>query len=322
MRHIRRLRHGGDTRKIGHEKESYIYLVARCGFNDALSQLDDCTRYAIKHKRSIIFNFLTYAATDLSTVFDFSKFPVPIYINYKEKLQELADRPIEPRSYGKLTADYSYGNVHKNPVKFNVNNTYPRDTILVYSHQTSRGWKNHRDNSIRILNALRFTDDFLKMYNDFKKKYKIPEVYKAAHLRATDRKLLLRDISGIGSENSNRILHGKNPMESLDRFIQYKQEIPTYIASDNTQMLKDLIHKYRNVIDTRPDERIERCNGERKCLSLHHPRGRTDPNNLKAALIDLLILAGAKILVISDGGFSTLASDLRAQPDVLKKLLS
>jgi len=320
-RSTRRKLHRGGTRKIDNETESYIYLIARCGFNDMLSQLDDCTQYAIKHKRSIILEFKTYSATDLATVFDFSNFPVPVYLNYKEKLDELADKPIEPRAYGKLTNNFTYNNISKNPVKFNIKHTYPRDTVLIYSHITKVRWNKHRYNSIRTLSRMKFTQDFLKMYNDFKKKYNIPEIYKAAHLRATDRKLLLRGISGIKSENSNNILRGENLMESIDRFIQYKEEIPTYIASDKTELLKSLIHKHPNVINTNPDERIQGCNKE-KCPSLHHPRGRTDPNNLKDALIDLLILAGAKILMITDGGFSQLAKDLRAQPDILKNLLS
>lgn len=317
----RRRLHRGGTRKIGNETESYIYLVARCGFNDMLSQFDDCTQYAIKHKRSIILELKTYSATDLSTVFDFSNFPVPVYLNYKEKLDELADRPIEPRAYGKLTNNFTYNNIHKNPVKFNIKQNYPRETVLIYSHTTKVPWNKHRYNSIRTLSRMKFTEDFLKLYNDFKKKYKIPEIYKAAHLRATDRKLLLRGISGIKSENSNNILRGENRMESIDRFIQYKEEIPTYIATDKMELLKSLIHKHPNVINTNPDEKIHQCSGE-KCRSLHHLRGRTDPDNLKEALIDLLVLAGANILMITDGGFSQLAKDLRERPDILKKLLS
>jgi hypothetical protein len=328
----RRARKQGGTRKnMGKSTESFIYLIARSGFNDILVQLGLCTEYAIHHKRSIILRFLTYSATDLSTVFDFSKYPVPIYTNYQEKLNELSNRRVEPPKYGKINADYSHSHIDKNPMRFDIHKSYPRETVLVYSMGINQSrlmstrvisLGDIRKYSIDSMRHLKFTKDFLKMYNDFKAKYNIPAEYKAAHLRATDRKLSITNIHGISKEESKNILHGNDTMIKIDRFIHYKGELPTYIASDNTELLVDIIKKYPSVINTHPEERRDKCNGKRVCHSLHHPRGRTDPNNLKEAIIDLLILANAKILMATEGGYSVLAANLMKHRDILDGLLS
>jgi hypothetical protein len=67
--------------------DGYILCRAHGGLNDAFNQLWICTEYALHHNRAIIFEMLGYSATDLSTLFDFSKYPVPIF--FKDKLEKL-----------------------------------------------------------------------------------------------------------------------------------------------------------------------------------------------------------------------------------------
>ena len=65
-------------------KESYIFLRARGGFNDCMRQLAVCTQYAIRHKRSIVLGLNAYSHMD--NIFDFSEYPVKVYTNLDEKV--------------------------------------------------------------------------------------------------------------------------------------------------------------------------------------------------------------------------------------------
>jgi hypothetical protein len=50
--------------------------------------------------------------------------------------------------------------------------------------------------------------------------------------------------------------------------------------------------------------------------------GRKDPNNLKKAIVDLIILAKGKAIMTSAGGYSRLAKKLLKRKDILDKLLA
>lgn len=129
------------TRKHAKPSGSYIYLKGRGGLNDNLVQLAACTKYAMKHHRSIIVEFTTYTAADIDTVFDFSKYPVPIYTNFKEKARELKNHPLEPACIDSLQGMPKYATLQSDGfhdskghiLRFDLDRSYPSDTVLVYA---------------------------------------------------------------------------------------------------------------------------------------------------------------------------------------------
>lgn len=320
----RALRVGG-TRK---HKESYIYLKSQAGLNDTLVQLSICIDYAIMHKRSIILEMFLYSATDISSVFDFSHFPVPIYTNYKEKAKELASHPIEPSfiksldfvgslrnspSY-RFVKDSGWHDKKNGLLRFDLTKSYPRETVLMYAS----GGGDKEDRAIKMFEYIRITPEVKQHYRDKLKEYSIPAEYVSIHIRATDRSLnITNNITGMPLKDSNAIIKapssGNNHTDSLkkiDTFIKI-HPLPVFIAGDNPKLIERLMKKYPSIILT-----------EHIVDGKSHYNGSTDPDNLKNAIVDLLILAGAKAIMTSAGGYSRLAKKLLARPDILAKLLA
>lgn len=323
---------GGSTRK--HSHKGYIYLKAKGGLNDNLVQLARCTKYAIQHGRAIILEMPTYSATDLRTVFDFSHFPVPIYTDTKQKKKELADHPIVPSYYGTLFSPRKDTNFIRGawstrngqPLCFDLTKSYPPDTVLVYAC----GGGGDGDGAVNILESIRFKPSVLDYYRKKVEEYGVPKEYISIHLRATDKKLDIRNnITGMRLADSDRIIKGMpssgnthtDAFKKIDAFIKAHSTLPIFVASDNAKLVEKLAKKYPAILTSEAPEASSKCDSNRSCQRLH-AEGRSDPENLKNAIVDLLLLANAKAIMTSAGGYSRLAKKLLKREDILKKLLA
>lgn len=296
------------TRK---NKRGFIYLKCRAGLNDNLCQLAICMEYAIHHRRSIILEMPTYKAANISKIFDFSKFPVPVYTNAAEMLQKLSNSPVEPSYMKSLKHRIEYDGRNEEtgiwhdkqgrPISFDTSKSYPANKVLIFAGGGGGS------SSIDALEHMRFKPQIIKEYNDTLRKYNIPEKYVSIHLRATDRKLQVNNTVG---HSDSLIL--------IDEFIKKHYKENVFVAGDNPKLIEKLKKKYPTIIKTE-STKVGSCKSEHSCRALHKS-GKTDPNNLKQALIDLLILAGGNAILTTQGGFSRLAKDLQARPHVLKRL--
>lgn len=309
-----------NTRRNKDLHEAYIHIHGIDGLNDVLSQLAACTQYAIRHKRSIIFDIQTYNQEELEKIFDFSEFPVRVYTNVKEKLNELKHLPKIPKSRN-----------GKYPIRFDLNRPYPRDVILFYG--SGKGGnptlKNATHRQRHIFEYLRFTDDFIDDYMKVKHATGIREDYIGLHLRSTDRKLNTQNTINGGTEE-NTIAVKKIPQEEnthqeslkkIEAFIAANPNLPVYVATDNIKLLDKLKETHPNILSSYTALESAQCISNRECNPLHR-WVKKEPHVLKHALIDLFLLANASKLMTSAGGFSRLASALSRKKSLVKKLLT
>lgn len=307
-----------------HAGESFIYVISLNGFNDALTHLGICTQYAINHKYSIIWEIASYAATDVSTIFDVSKYPVPLYLNAKEKMKELESGPFEPEMYKSIAYFQEVAKKAKKfrtePASFDIHKIYPREKVLLYSSKGGGGYML----PFNTFKHLRFTPQFLQTYRNVVRSIPMPAEYVSIHLRATDRKLqIMNNVNTMGkakprSKNVTRKNSKNTPIKVIEGFIHKHSAYPPYIATDNTHLLKTLKRKYPQILHT---PATNKHNTSEKNGRLHD-YGKTDSDNLRNALIDLLILAGGKYFLQTSGGFSRLANQLFKHKDILHKMLT
>ena len=324
------------TRRKKDSQESYIYLQARGGLNDCLNQLAICTTYAIKHRYSIILEMTVYK-TDLDSIFDFSAYPVKIYTDVKQKKEELQGRPVEPAYMKHIQHNTkrirqkngTWRGNHGRPLTFNLSKTYPRDIVLIYS--AGGGGKPVVENATKrkhLFEYIRFTDSVLDEYYRVKDAAKIPERYSAIHLRATDMKLQISpDIVGASETEQKAINELQSPdnshTEALDKvsaFIAMNPGMPVYIASDNVRLLEKLKAQHKGIVTTYSEKNTTDCESNRDCKRIH-AYNSNNSTVLRGALIDLLLLANAKKLMTSAGGFSRLAAALSQKKELLKRIL-
>jgi len=316
----------GGTRN---SKGGYIYLLVTSGLNDALVQLAKCTEYAIQHHRSIILEMQGYSATDLQTVFDFSQFPVPILTNHEEMKRRLEGKPIEPEYYGSLRhpierqifIDKKWSTESGEPLEFDFSKSYPANTVLVYA----AGGGGEGDAAVNILRHIRLRPAVKEAYKA--RMAEMPEEYLSIHLRATDRKLnITNNITGLLLKDSDAIIKapssGNAHIDSLNKIDSFitSYRLPVFISGDNPRLIKRLVRKYPSIID-RNSELDRKDSANRKRLPIHM-LGSKDPDNLKNAIVDLLVLAGGKAIMTSAGGYSRLAKKLLAKPEIMEALMS
>jgi len=327
--HTRRKLSRGGTRKL---TGGYIYLRATGGLNDNLVQLALCTDYAIKHNRAIILEMPVYSATDLNTIFDFSKFPVPILTNHKEMQEKLRGKPIEPPYIENVIEppqavsriDKKFINYKGRPLYFDMNKSYPSNTLLFYG----AGGGGSGDSAVNLLRYIRLRPGVIEAYKKKMEEYNIPEEYNSIHLRATDRKLnITNNIRGMLLKDSNAII--KTPssgnahadsLKKIDAFIT-SQNLPVFISGDNPRLIANLEKKYPRIMRSVSANNNQQCQSNRECKP-YHKQGNKDPENLKNAIVDLLILSGAKAIMTSAGGYSRLAKKLLVEKDIRASLLS
>ena len=308
-------------------KPQYMYVKTSGGLNDSLTHLSNYAEYAKKHRYTIILEMPHYSATDLNSVFDFSNFPVPILTNHLEMQETLKGRPIEPshiKSLKEIPHKYDFYRQNKSLKEkllgFNVKRSYPSDTVLV----TLGSGGGSGDKSVNILENIRFRPAVIDAYNAKVKEYSIPEEYNSIHLRATDRKLnITNNIAGMLLKDSDAIINApssgnthRDSLKKIDKFIK-SSPLPVFISGDNPKLTSKLIDKYPQIIKSGAmDGNISVKEG------LHMALGKKDPDNLKEAIVDLLILAKAKAIMTSAGGYSRLAKKLLKRQDILDKLLT
>ena len=305
------------------------------GLNDCLNHLAICTAYAIKHRYSIILQLNVYRATHLNDIFDFSDYPVKIYTNVTRKKEELKARPVEPAYMKQIQDKVRYvtrkkGASHDRPLRFNLFKTYPRDRVLLYA--ASGGGNPIVENAAKrerhLFEYIRFTKAFLNEYEQVKQAAKIPERYIAIHLRATDMPLEIgSSVEGASEKEESGIKEIKSPedshTEALDKvsaFIEMNPDTPVYIASDNIRLLEKVKARHGNIVTTYSEKNTANCDSNRSCKRIHAYNSK-DSSILSGALIDLLLLANAKKLMTSAGGFSRLAASLWRRKELVKKLM-
>jgi len=319
----RRFRNPANTSTQKNRKESYLYFLGHGGLGDIISELVICTDYAIKHKRSILFETSTYSAIDFKTVFDFSKYPVPIYTDKNKIKQLLRSNTLEPpinldkynfKQYLHFVGDKPVKKSvpHSSPLRFDMKKDYNRDTILIRS---CGGGTQHKQ-ELKFFKHVRLMPGVINQYKDSIRKFNIPEEYAAAHLRATDKPLSYKqDISGIRKENSNSIRK-----KGVDAFIEHVAPLPTYIASDNKHLITTLKQKYPSILHSDAAFKPSNVNVNYTRKGIHR-LGKKEKYILIDAVIDLMLMAKAKILMTSVGGFSDMAKQLWAHKNVVKSLL-
>jgi len=302
------------TLKVKKAAESFIYLSAKSGLNDCLFQLLQVLPYAQKHRRSIILRMQAYDAADLSSIFDFSEFPVPIYTNFRERLaafpRELFEPRVNPMEIGRNA-----------PTTFDFHVKYPREKVLLYA-------KSGGGDGFPMLKYIRFTPTFLDEFHAYRKKLGIPREYVSMHLRATDRTIMINNnIRGISLAESNHIIKtptaSKDPkkasLEKIHRYIRMFPGVPVFTASDNPRLLTLLKKKFPQIITSESSSRFNSGTPYNLHIlyGLHIAYGSNDKNVLKEALFDLLLLAGGKAILSSAGGFSRLAKKLQVDKALL-----
>ena len=271
----------------------YIYCKAYGGLNDALTQLNTCTQYAINHKRSIILEFMDYN-TNLNDIFDFSKYPVPITTD----LSILEGKTFEPEAITPYIHEKEYIKAHI--MQFNKGKKYSADVVLVHA---SAGGGN---GSIDALAHLSFTTDFI---TSFKTLYKdIPPIYACIHIRNTDMATTVE---------KHRL--------SIKSFIRSD---PLYICSDSKDTVDWAVKEFKARRTSTQFYGGEPLHGFTSYINGHVVTGRNIANRvLYDALYDLLILARAtRILIIKPdrfiaSGFGALAKALHSRVQLKERLL-
>jgi hypothetical protein len=158
--------------------------------------------------------------------------------------------------------------------------------------------------------------NIIQQYKDFVKKHKIPSIYIAAHLRATDKPLSFEfNIPGINKPTSNTIKQG-----GVDAFIEKYAPMQAYIATDNKRILEEVKRKHPSVLHSDVVYKSKRSNNNTRKNGLHR-NGRDTPQVFIDAILELIVLAKAKILMPSVGGYTEMAKDLWEHKDVVERML-
>jgi len=277
----------------------YILLRVQSGFNDGVLLIYNLTKYALKYKRTIVLTFETYRATKLDSIFDFSNYPVPVICG-DDIVPTLKYTTIEPSCYGmnpytpSTSRDSFSGKlINGMPTQFNIHKEYPDTTLLIWDSVGSR-----QQSMFEIFRDIRFTSEFLIKFK--KQRELFPAVFNAIHVRGTD----------DPEKNTEKI------MKLVDDFIKSNPELPIYLATDDMSLLDEISLKYSLVVKPISSKKIVT-----KYYSLHHSFGKTDPECLSDAIIDLLMCASSKNFQRTTGGFSGLMEKFHQNPEIVNKLL-
>ena len=286
---------------------SYILLRCRTGLNDCLYELYTYTEYAIQHKRKIILEFMMYNATDLNTIFDFSQYPVEIILK-TTILNDFIDKDIVPKIYKSQllnpkgmkqkdqNTDYK---LNGTVIDFNRELTYPSDVLLVRD-----GW-GRNNKFMNHLPYIKFNSELINYFNS--KRSQLPLEYNAVQIRATDK---------------SHVYSGPILIKAKE-FIQ-DSDIPVFVASDDSSKINKLQGLYGAKIIK--SDTIFYNTG--KNIKPHqagnlHQFGTIEPNVLKDAIIDMLLLASATKLFLTTerSGYSRLARYLCNNKYIVNKLI-
>jgi len=269
----------------------YIFLRCRAGLCDSMQMLEMMTPYAQKYKRTIIWDLLLYTASDLDSIFDLSKYPVPVLYG-SNHVKSVTYEKVEPKCF---TKDIYATPHHHGPNLFSIDGQLAQfdrtrqfdDSVLLIYYGANGGWI--------TMDNIRFNKKLIDDY--YSKLEMLPSQFDAVHLRATDH---------YDQKTSEAL-------EKIDKFVKDKTAV--YLASDNMSLMKSLSEKFPQVIKSFNYDNIEK-----KYYSLHHEFGSIDSDALKKAIIDILICASSQQFLPSVGGFSRLIWNLNKNKKLLQTL--
>jgi hypothetical protein len=273
---------------------SYILCRCRSGLNDCLNQLWNVTTVAKKLNRDILLDMVSYSATDLNEVFDFSKYPVKVYTNIKEQIIIFSNtKNIYPKEYEPFLENKEIIPSEKICVDIDSGSNVSKDTLLV--HDSNGGGHNAQ----LVFRYLRFQPQFIQNFNQ---RYSLPPVHNAIHVRNTD-------LSADQTQMHTLVLN----------FLQNSKQNPVFIISDNQETVNEFVKKYN----------CQKTYTNFLSGTNLHFNGSKKYHILIDALHDLLILIKSKNLLIipvvekgvqSISGFSLLAKNLHDQIFLVKEL--
>uniref|UniRef100_A0A6C0JL77 Uncharacterized protein n=1 Tax=viral metagenome TaxID=1070528 RepID=A0A6C0JL77_9ZZZZ len=279
----------------------YIVLRVTAGLIDALSLLWYNSKYAKEHDRTIIFCLDTYSATDLDSIIDFSQFPVKVLCG-EEHIKNIVYSKIEPPCfdndpYKKCDSTVPEGqfkipSIGDMITKFDPTISYPEDVLLIFQGIGNFG------ESLNVFENIKFKPEFLKKFHMQRKLF---NKFVAIHLRATD-------YPGYNEEEDT---------QKVDELVLRYPGLPVYIACDNSKLVEKLCNKHEQLVRPLAYKKIETY-----YYSMHYAFGKTDPECVTNALIDILMCASANDFVKSRGGFSGIIGHIRNRPNLLKRLTS
>ena len=271
----------------------YIFLRSSAGLCDSMFMLEMLTPYAQKYDRTIIWDLMMYTASNLDSIFDFSRYPVKVLCGSKH-VDDILFSKIEPACFERNV--YATPK-HHGPNLFSINNElaqfdmskdFPSSVLLIY-YGGCGGWI--------TMNNIRFNKKVINEY--YSKLALLPEKFDAVHLRATDH-------------------FDQKTEETLDKIRSFvKDKKSVYLASDNMKLLGSLSEEFSQIIKSFSYEKIDTT-----YYSLHSNFGKIDPFALQKAIIDMLICASSVEFFQTVGGFSRLIWTLHHNNKALLKKLT
>jgi hypothetical protein len=271
----------------------YLLLRSDAGICDSLFMLEMLTPYAQKYNRTIIWDLMLYTASEVGSLFDFSKYPVPL-ICESNWISKIKYTDTEPKCFKKdiLVSPKQTGPnlffIDKQLAQFDMTKTYNDSVLLVY-YGGRGGWV--------TMNNIHFSKKLIDNYHS--KISQLPKTFDAVHLRATDH------------HNQKT----EDDLAAVRKFVENKQNV--YLATDNMKYMESLSEEFSQIIKSFTYEKIEE-----EYKSLHHNFGKTDPDCLEKALIDILICATSAEFLPSVGGFIRLIRHLHTNKELLQQLTS
>lgn len=271
----------------------YILLRSDAGICDSLFMLEMITSYAEKYNRTIIWDLILYKASDVSSIFDLSNYPVPVLYGANE-ISKLTYTTTQPECFQKnilVSPKHTGVNlffIDEQLAQFDMTKTYDDSVLLIYYGATG--------GSVTMKN-IRFSKKLIDNYHS--KISQLPKTFDAVHLRATD----------------HHDQKTEDDLAAVRKFVKDKKNV--YLATDNMKCMESLSKEFSQIIKSFTYEKIEK-----EYKSLHHNFGKTDPDCLEKALIDILICATSDQFLPSVGGFSRLIGHLHKNKNLLKQLTS
>jgi len=279
--------------------EGFILCIAKGGLTDLTTEIWACREYAIKHRRSLIIDKTAYKQDQLSELFNFTSWPVPVY--FIERLYSVIHTDVEPAAYRDFLT-YRDGfilKINKQSMSFDMNRSYNRDTLLIHSSCKQRILCSHM-----LLRSVGFTSVSIRFLKE--RMSGLPPIYNVSHIRQTDYTV---DLAAT--------------YQYIDSLMA-ASELPLYVATDNTSVLKTLVERYgsRILYNSSVLELPDESSGK----TLHYSDRSFTLHN---AILDLFILAkGANSIVAQykasgskQHGYTSLAEMLRSDTAFIERLL-
>jgi len=280
--------------------ESFILCIAKEGLVDFTSIIWRCTDYAIKHNRSLIIDKALYRSDQLSEIFDFTHWPVPVYsIDHLYRVEHTSVEPLDFQRYLKYENKRIIEVRYNGWMAFDMEKVYPRDVLLVYSFKRGSNILSHL-----FLQSVGYTADFTRFLKE--QMSGLPPIYNVSHIRYTD--------YTVDIEATHKY---------IDRLMA-SSPLPLYVATDNTSVLKTLIERYGSRVHY--NSSVSELSDLSGAKTLHHTERKFTLHN---AILDLFILAKGANSVLEQykesgsipHGYTKTAEMLRSDTAFIERLL-